>query len=150
MRRSLKETWDQVGAALKELPKSWPEKLVFADPPTSDSPPYSPAVNYLQPNDGPCRLDVDDKHNRRFLRLQIKVARAIDLYQYDNTQQGIKYLEDLRSVLEEFEETKRNHWETACRTYTIGVFCFSHNHSTEGNIQTKAVSTVSIWYLHRH
>jgi hypothetical protein len=57
---NLKRAWDHLAKTLQPLPVSWPPKLVFANPPTIESPPYSRPSNTLRPNDGHYSLDSND------------------------------------------------------------------------------------------
>jgi hypothetical protein len=122
MNESIKLTREQLDVELRSLQPSWPERLIFVNSPTLQSPPYIPAINPLIPNDGPCRLDENNPANHHFLRLQMWLANKIEIYQILVTKNAQEITEELRHVALGLEDLKRKHWDTLRRVHMLGVF----------------------------
>jgi hypothetical protein len=121
METQIQHAWDQIADIIRPLPKSWPPKLVFTNPPTVESTPYVSSMNYLRPNEGPCRLDSQNQHNLQFLEIQTLIVRNIELYQHVRAENAVKFVEDLRGAANGFEDIKRDRWEKGRRTFVFSM-----------------------------
>jgi hypothetical protein len=126
MEAQIQHAWKQIADIVQPLPKTWPPKLVFSNTPTLESTPYVSSMNYLRPNEGPCQLDSQNQHNLHFLEIQTMIARNIELYQHVRAENATKFVEDLHSLADGFENIKRDRWEKGRRTY---VFSRSYTRS---------------------
>jgi hypothetical protein len=121
MEGNLRHAWENLAEMLRTLPASWPQELVFTNPPTSESPPYTPSLNHLRPNDGLCSLNSEDPKNVTFLSIQTFVAQKLDLYQHLKTPGSQAILSDFKNTADGLESIKRDHWEKARQAYHFGM-----------------------------
>jgi len=123
---NLKHAWDHLAKTLRQLPASWPPKLVFVNPPTIESPPYSHPLNPLRPNDGHHSLDSNDLNNQEFLHIQMLIARNLELYRNFQTQEAKLFIEDLHNAAGALEQLKQDRWETGRRIYHSSMYIKCH------------------------
>ena len=128
MDESVRLTSEQLEAELHSLPPSWPQQLVFVNPPTLASPPYALPINPLQPNEGHFRLDEGSPANQHFLRLQTWLATKIDYYQVSSAESARSITKELRHVAQGLEELKRTHWDALRRVHTPGMYIHEQFH----------------------